>query len=181
MVVISGPSGVGKSTTCRRLCAVVPAEFSVSWTTRPRRPGEEDGRDYRYVDATTFDRLLAEKGFVEHAEVYGHRYGTPRAPLDEALRTGRTIILEIDINGARQVRQALPDALLVFLLPPTLEEQARRILGRRTDSQAEIEKRLARADGEIRHAKELGIYDHFLVNDDQDQTVETIRGWIEAR
>ncbi len=180
-MVISGPSGVGKSTTCRRLCADVPAEFSVSWTTRPRRPGEEDDRDYRFVDAATFERLLAENGFIEHAEVYGHRYGTPRAPVDEALRTGRTIVLEIDINGARQVRRVLPEALMIFLLPPTPEEQARRILGRRTDSQAEIEKRLARADGEIRHAKELGIYDCFLVNDDPDQTVETIRGWIEAR
>ena len=181
ILVISGPSGVGKSTICRRLCDALPAEFSVSVTTRPPRPGEVDGHDYRFIDDAAFDRMLADHGLVEHAEVYGKRYGTPAGPVQRALAEGRTIILEIDINGAIQVRRAYPSATMVFLLPPTPEEQARRILGRRTDSQAEIAKRLAKADGEIRYAQESGAYDRFLINDDMDQTVADIKALLNSQ
>lgn len=150
-------------------------------TTRPARPGERDGVDYRFVDAPTFERTLAESGFAEHAEVYGHRYGTPLAPVQRALDEGRTIILEIDINGAVQVRRRFPnDVIAVFMLSPTPEEQARRILGRQTDSEAEIARRLSKADGEIRYAQETGAYDHFVINDDQDHTVAVIRDWVAA-
>ncbi|MEE8170537.1 MAG: guanylate kinase [Phycisphaerae bacterium] len=175
ILIISGPSGVGKSTICQRLCRELPAEFSVSWTTRRSRPGETDGRDYHFVDQARFEKLAADAGFVEQAEVYGHRYGTPVAPLRQALEKGRTIILEIDINGAVQVRRAFPKARMVFLLPPTPAEQERRITGRRTDSESEIAKRLSRADGEIRYAQESGVYDRFLINDDLDETMAAIR------
>jgi guanylate kinase len=179
VLVISGPSGVGKSTICHRLCAQLPAEFSVSWTTRPPRPGEIDGVDYHFVDAAAFDRLLGAQGFAEHAEVYGRRYGTPREPIERALVEGRTIILEIDIHGAVQVRRRYPAARMAFLLPPTPHEQARRITGRRTDSQDEIARRLERADGEIRYAQEAGVYDRFLINETVEETVAALRGWLE--
>lgn len=181
ILVISGPSGVGKSTICRRLCEELPAVFSVSVTTRPPRLGEIDGQDYRFIDDAAFERLLAENGMVEHAEVYGRRYGTPAVAVKRALTEGQTIILEIDINGAIQVRRAYPESTMVFLLTPTPEEQARRIQGRRTDSQAEIAKRLAKADGEIRYAQESGVYDRFLINHDMDQTVADIKALLSGR
>lgn len=181
ILVVSGPSGVGKSTICHRLCRELPAEFSVSMTTRPMRPGEKDGVDYRFVDAASFERVRAESGFAETAEVYGHRYGTPLAPVMKATQENRTIILEIDINGAKQVRQRFPEAMAVFLLPPTPDEQAKRIHNRRTDSQDEIARRLAKADGEIRYAQETGVYDHFVINDDLDRTVADIGKWVREK
>jgi guanylate kinase len=174
IIVISGPSGVGKSTICARLCERLPAEFSVSYTTRPRRPGEEDGRNYRFVPQVEFDRLLAEGGMLESARVYGHCYGTPLEPVRRALAEGRAIVLEIDINGTIQVRQKYPDARTYFLLPPNPDEQRRRIEGRRTDAETEIARRLAKADGEIGYARESGCYDRFIVNDELDRTVTEI-------
>lgn len=174
ILVISGPSGVGKSTVCKRVCELLPAEFSVSVTTRPPRPGEVDGREYRFVPRGKFDELLATGGLVEHAEVYGHRYGTPAEPLHRAMEEGRTTVLEIDIHGAIQVRRRFAAAKLVYLLPPSPNEQSRRIYGRRTDTAAEIAKRLERADGEIRYAQECGVYDRFIINDDVGQTVTDI-------
>jgi len=181
VLVVSGPSGVGKSTICRRLCDELPAEFSVSMTTRRPRPGERDGVDYRFVDHATFDALLERNGFVEHAEVYGQRYGTPLEPVQQAIAEGRTIILEIDINGAIQVRKGIPQAVMVFLLPPTPQEQRERIEKRATDSQAEIARRLAGADGEIRYAQESGVYDAFIVNDDPSETVARITEVLRQR
>jgi guanylate kinase len=174
IIVISGPSGVGKSTVCRLLCQRLPAQFSVSYTTRPQRTGEADGQDYRYISEAEFDRLLASGGMLEWAAVYGHRYGTPIEPVAAALEEGRAIILEIDINGAVQVRRRFPEALTFFLLPPSQEEQRRRITGRQTDPQAEIARRLAHADGEIRFAHESGCYRRFIVNEDLDRTIEEI-------
>src|SRR5262245_48117987 len=110
IIVISGPSGVGKSTVCARLCERLPAEFSVSFTTRPKRPGEVDGQSYRFISQAEFDRVLAEGGLLECAQVYGHSYGTPLAPVKRALEEGRSIVLEIDINGACQVRKRYPQA-----------------------------------------------------------------------
>lgn len=180
IIVVSGPSGVGKSTICRRLCAELPAEFSVSWTTRGPRPGERDGVDYRFVSEAAFDELLARNGFAEHAEVYGRRYGTPLEAVERAIAAGRSIVLEIDIHGATQVRRRFADSRMLFLLPPTPQEQERRIISRRTDSRDEISRRLARADGEIRHAQETGVYDRFFINENVDAAVAEIRDWLET-
>jgi len=174
LVVISGPSGVGKSTICARLCQRLPAEFSVSYTTRPIRPGEIDGGSYRFVSQAEFDRLQAAGGMLESAHVYGHSYGTPLEPVQRALAEGRTIILEIDIHGTIQVRRRYPAARTFFLLPPNPDEQRRRIEGRRTDAAQSIAQRLNMADGEIRFASESGCYDRFIVNDDLDRSVVEI-------
>lgn len=178
VVVISGPSGVGKSTICHRLCQMLPAEFSVSVTTRKPRPGEAHARDYDYVSPEEFDRLRGEGALLEWAEVYGNCYGTRLDMVRQAIEGGRIIVLEIDIKGCIQVRKTLPDTRTFFLLPPTPEEQKRRIEGRKTDPAEVIRRRLAEADGEIRYAKEAECYDHFLVNEDLDKTVDHIYGLV---
>lgn len=178
VVVISGPSGVGKSTICHRLCQMLPAEFSVSVTTRRPRPGEQCARDYDYVSPEEFVRLREAGELLEWAEVYGHHYGTRRASIERALDEGRVVILEIDIQGCIQVKRTIPAALAFFLLPPSPQEQKRRIEGRKTDAAEVIRERLSKADGEIRYASESGCYDEFIVNDILDQTVENICGRI---
>ena len=180
VVVISGPSGVGKSTICKLLCEGLPGEFSVSVTTRKARPGEVDGRDYYFILPETFDRLERSGELLEFATVYGHRYGTPLKAVQDAVNQGRTIILEIDIAGCAQVRKKLPEARTFFILPPTPEEQRRRIEGRKTDAETEIANRLSRADGEIRYAIETGCYDHFIINDDLQVTAKKIIDEVRA-
>lgn len=180
VIVVSGPSGVGKSTICHRLCAELPAEFSVSVTTRRARPGEQHERDYRYVTVEEFKRLQDEGELLEWAEVYGHFYGTPIKAVHEAVARGSAIILEIDIRGCIQVRQRMPEAISFFILPPNSEEQARRIKTRNTDAHDVIEQRLARADGEIRYANESQCYDHFVINDEIDATMREIKRLINA-
>lgn len=181
VIVVSGPSGVGKSTICHRLCVGLPAEFSVSVTTRKPRPGEQHERDYRYVTPEQFAQLRDNGDLLEWAEVYGHSYGTPLRAVQEAVGEGRAIILEIDIKGCMQVRQKMPEAIAFFILPPNSEEQARRILSRNTDAKEVIEQRLAKADGEIRFANESGCYDYFVVNDHINESVERIKELIAAK
>ena len=172
--MISGPSGVGKSTICHRLCDRVPAEFSVSVTTRLQRPGETTARDYHYISRDEFVRLRDGGELLEWAEVYGQMYGTPLAPVRDSIRDGRVIILEIDIQGCVQVRKRIPETRTFFLLPPNPDEQRRRIEGRKTDAAEVIRERLSKADGEIRYAMDSACYDEFIVNDELDETVEAI-------
>jgi guanylate kinase len=163
LTVLSGPSGVGKSTVVAELSRICPQIWvSVSVTTRPPRPGEADGREYYFVDDSEFDRLVASGALLEWAELYGRqRSGTPRAPVEERLNAGVPALLEIDVNGARQVKRAVPEARMVFLAPPSWDELVRRLTGRGTEPPEVIARRLAVAEDEMAAA---GEFDITLVN-----------------
>jgi guanylate kinase len=151
LTVLAGPTAVGKGTVARHIREHFPdVLLSVSATTRKPRPGEVDGIDYYFVDDATFDRMIADHQLLEWAKVHNsHRYGTPRAPIERALADGRAVLLEIDLQGARQVRAAMPDAMLVFLAPPSWDELVRRLIGRGTESPEEQHRRLATAKVEL--------------------------------
>jgi guanylate kinase len=169
---------VGKSTVLREVLerdsGVV---FSVSHTTRPRRPGEVDGKDYRFVDDAAFDRLVEEDGFLEHAVYQGHHYGTSREAVDRPTREGVDVILEVEVQGARQLRKRLPGAVLVFVLPPSMECLDERLRGRASDADEAIRKRLARAREEVR---EVHLYDYVVVNEDVEQAIAQLLHVISA-
>jgi guanylate kinase len=171
--VLSGPTAVGKTTVVRRLRATHPELWiSVSVTTRFPRPGEADGVNYHFVDDATFDRMIREGEFLEWAVVHGRaRYGTPRHPVERALAEGRSVLLEIDLQGARQVREADPDALFVFLAPPSWDEMVRRLVGRGTEDAAERERRLSTAKEELAAESE---FDITLVNHDVEQVCKEL-------
>lgn len=173
MVVLSGPTAVGKTTVVRRLRRTRPEVWiSVSATTRPPRTNECDGVHYHFVDDPTFDRMVDEGEMLEWAVVHGrYRYGTPRAPMDEALAQGRNVLLEIDLQGARQVRLSRPDALFVFLAPPSWEEMVRRLVGRGTETVAEQDRRLRTAREELAGEPE---FDLTLVNRDVEEVCEQL-------
>ena len=147
MFVISGPSGVGKGTVVRRLLERRPdLVLSVSVTTRDPRPGEVDGRDYRFVTRRQFDQLIEDGAFLEWADIYGdHRSGTLLAPVADDLASGHDVVLEVDVQGAASVKERMPDAVLIFLSPPSREELARRLRERRTESESQLDRRLAAA------------------------------------
>lgn len=159
LVVMAGPTAVGKGTVAAAVRADHPEVWiSVSATTRAPRPGEVDGVHYHFVDDAEFDRLIAQDQLLEWAVVHGrHRYGTPRGPVEAALAAGRPAMLEIDLQGARQVRRTMPDALFVFLKPPSWEELVRRLVGRGTESEEERERRLATAREELAAEKEFDV------------------------
>ncbi len=164
VLIVSGPSGSGKSTLVRKLLELEGMLWSVSYTTRPPRPAEIPGQWYNFVSEAEFLRMVERGEFLEHARVFGlHYYGTPRRWLDEARRKGLDLVLEIDVQGAAQVKGKIPEALAIFILPPSREELERRIRARGQDSEAEIERRLERARQETSRYAE---YDYAVVNDD---------------
>jgi guanylate kinase len=167
--VITGPSGVGKGTLIRGLMERIPElELSVSATTRSPRPGEGDGVDYHFLGAAEFERRVREGDFVEHADYAGRRYGTLRSELEERLRVGVPVVLEIEVQGARQVRSAMPQSVQVFIAPPSLEALRTRLVGRGTDDQEEVERRLRVAERELAARSE---FSHVVVNDRLEEAI----------
>jgi guanylate kinase len=179
LIVLSSPSGAGKSTIAKMLLdADKEVTMSVSATTRPKRPGEIEGVDYHFVDNAEFDRMIAANEFVEWAFVFGHRYGTPKAPVKQALRRGRDILFDIDWQGARQLEPDFGEHLVtVFLLPPSMAELEERLQNRQTDSQDVIADRMKRAADEIDHWAE---YEYVLVNRDVDTCLSQVRAIVTA-
>lgn len=171
--VVSGPTAVGKGTVCGRLRERHPEIFvSVSATTRPPRPGEVDGVHYHFVDDATFDRMVADGGLLEWAVVHQRaRYGTPRVPVEQAVARGEVVILEIDLQGARQVRQSYPEAVHIFLAPPSWDELVRRLVGRGTETAEQQEERLATARLEL---ESQSAFDEVLVNGEIEETVDRL-------
>jgi guanylate kinase len=174
LIVITGPSGVGKSTIRQEVIRRSGAAYSVSATTRRPRPGEADGRDYRFVDRPTFQRMIDGGELLEWAEVFGELYGTPAAPIRQAEAAGQTVILEIDVQGGLQVYRTRPDATFVLILPPDDATLARRLAGRRTEDAAAAARRLAKANEEIQLALASGVYNHRVVNDDLEAAIAQV-------
>jgi guanylate kinase len=170
--VITGPSGVGKGTLIRTLRERVPElELSVSATTRPPRPGEQDGVDYHFLTDADFERRVEAGEFVEHATYSGRRYGTLRAELERRLRAGHPVVLEIEVQGARQVRRTMPEALQVFIAPPSRDALRTRLVGRGTDDADQVQARLETADGELAAQDEFA---RVVVNDRLDDAVDEL-------
>jgi guanylate kinase len=172
LFVITGPSGVGKGTLIARLLERAPdLELSVSATTRPPRPGERDGVEYHFMSEEEFERLAREGQLLEHATYSGHRYGTPRSEVEPRLAAGTSVVLEIEVQGTRQVRDAMPEAVQVFIAPPSPDALRERLEGRATDRPEEIERRLEAAREELAARSEFG---HVIVNDDLDRATDAL-------
>jgi guanylate kinase len=178
LLVVAAPSGTGKTTVCRAVVSRDPgAAFSVSHTTRPPRPGERQGVDYQFVSVVEFERLAAERAFLEHASYSGNLYGTSWRAIEEPLARGVDVLLEIETEGARQVRARRPDALLIFLLPPSVAELEHRLRGRGTDDPSEVARRLAIARREFRAAP---LFDAFILNERVDHAVDDVLAVLAA-
>ncbi len=176
-VVLAGPSGTGKTTLARGLVASSPRYcFAVSATTRPPRPGEVDGVDYHFVERARFLEMVDRGEFAEWAEVHGELYGTPRVEIETAAREGRRVVLDIDVQGARQIRKAYPDATLIFVLPPSVPEMLRRLRGRGTEDHGRVARRLRSALAELRAAE---WFDYVVVNDDLQRCLDEVRRIVE--
>ena len=174
--VITGPSGVGKGTLIRELCHRVPGlELSVSATTRAPRDGEEDGRDYHFLTPAEFAAAADRSDFLEHAAYSGNRYGTLRSEVERRLARGTSVVLEIEVQGARQVRAAMPEAVLVFIAPPDAETLRQRLQRRGTDSSEAIDERLRTAEIELDAQQE---FKHVVVNDELEEAVEDLVGIV---
>jgi len=177
LFVVSGPSGAGKGAICAGLAAETKIMLSVSMTTRSPRANEVEGKSYYFVDRTKFEETIAEAGFFEYAEIFGEYYGTPVAPVLKQLDKGMDVILEIDVNGAMQVREKIPDAVLIFIMPPSMEELRRRIEGRGTETPENIAYRLQHANSEI---GQIMKYDYCVVNDKLDKAIRDVGTIIKA-
>jgi guanylate kinase len=176
LIVISGPSGTGKTSICRALLELLAdARWSVSATTRPMRSGDVNGETYEFITRAEFERREAAGEFLESAEYIGHRYGTPRRPVEDAVARGENVVLEIDVQGGMQVAASMPDSVRIFVLPPSPQSLRARLEGRKTEAEEQLAKRLAEADGEIATARDSGGYQHFVVNDILETTIEEVR------
>ncbi|MDX9911664.1 MAG: guanylate kinase [Phycisphaerales bacterium] len=186
LVIISGPSGVGKTTITHGVERAVPgAVFSVSCTTRTKTDADREGVDYFFISEARFDAMVREDRFLEHAEVFGRKYGTPREWVMDRLAEGKVVILEIDVEGARQVKEKVPHAFGVFVLPPSEDVLLNRLRHRKREDESQIQKRFAEAKREIARAKELsashGVYDAFVTNDDLTRATREAVSLVEAR
>ncbi len=178
LIVISGPSGAGKSTVVFK--AIEGREdvcFSTSVTTRKPRPGEVDGKEYFFVDPDRFKEMVENDELLEYAEYVANSYGTPRAYVEEKLDAGLNVLLDIEVQGARQIREKKPDAVMIFIVPPSLEELEKRLKGRGTDTERAIEARLIRARQEY---QEADFYDYLIINDDADKAAKELSAIILA-
>jgi guanylate kinase len=173
LIVISGPSGVGKGTICRAVMSRLPEVcLSISATTRPQAATEVDGRDYFFMTHEAFESGIAQGRFLEYAEVFGNYYGTPKDAVDDLLAQGKTVFLEIDVQGGRQAKSLYPTALLVFILPPDIEALEERLHLRGRDTSEHANRRLREAEAEIASAREF--YEHLMVNDNLEQAIEEV-------
>lgn len=175
LFIVSAPSGAGKTSLLQALMTRVSGlELSISHTTRAPRPGEKDGVDYHYVTPEQFDKLVAEGAFLEHATVFDNQYGSARALVEERLRAGTDVVMDMDWQGARQVREAVDDAVSIFILPPSLSELQNRLTSRGQDSEAVIQRRMREAQAQISHYNE---YDYIVINDQFDTAADELE-WI---
>jgi guanylate kinase len=179
LIILSSPSGAGKSTLSKRLMAWDPTfRFSVSATTRAPRPGETDGKDYYFKSRAEFDALVVAGQMLEHAEVFGNLYGSPRAPVEQAMQEGRDTLFDIDWQGGQQIKQAMAgDVVSIFILPPSIAELERRLRTRGQDSDEVIRGRMAKSEAEISHWAE---YDYVLINDDLDRAEAELKTIVTA-
>ena len=174
LFVVSAPSGTGKTTLCRAMTRVFPElHYSVSYTTRPPRPGDENGRDYHFISPAEFQERIDRRDFAEWAEIYGYRYGTSRSLIETIRSEGRDVILDIDGQGARQLREKNLEGIFIFVLPPSLAELRRRLSRRGTESAAALRERLMKARAEMTEARE---YEYLIINDD----LEKAKGRLQA-
>ncbi len=178
LIVVSGPSGAGKSTVLARVLEGMPdVRFSVSHTTRAPRPAEQDGVEYHFVDRAAFEVLVQEDRFLEWAEVHGQLYGTSRAEYEIAIREGRDLLLDVDVQGARHVRERVADAISVFILPPSHAALEHRLRGRGDEDEAALQRRLAAAEAEMSRYRD---YDYVVVNESLEQSAEALRCIIQS-
>lgn len=180
LVVVSGPSGVGKSSLVNAVLPKLDADLSISMTTRGLRPGDVDGKHYHFVDKAEFQRHIDAGDFLEWAEVYGNYYGTRRRFVANHLEQGRLVMLEIDVEGAKQVKAKMPEAFAVFIVAPDEQALLTRLRSRKQDDEATIQRRFAEAQDEIARARASGVYEAFVTNDDFERAVAEVIDLIEA-
>lgn len=182
LLIISGPSGVGKTTITRGVeRGTRGSVFSVSATTRPKTAADVEGVDYHFATTEEFDRMIEAGELLEHADVFGNKYGTPRRWVEEQLERGRVVILEIDVKGAIQVKDKMPNAFGIFILPPSEDTLLQRLRDRKREGEEVIQRRFAEAQREMALARESGVYDVFIVNDDLERAIEDARSAVKAR